>query len=560
MDLFNTLLFWAAAVLSVIAVYEPWRAGQPGCKALSAPRKLRLTPRQERAALIVIAVVAVLVRVYRFGAVPGGFNQDGVMAAVDAKALGDYTTDRFGMRLPVHLTAWGFAQMSVLLSYLMVPFIKLLGLTAVAIRLPLLLASLGGLWCLYLFCRDAFDRGAALVVFALGAINPWHILQSRWTLDCNLFPHFLIFGLVLLQRCLTHPRRKLLLAASMVMFGLSMYCYGVSIYTVPVLLLAACIYLLVKRQVTWAEAGLALAVYLLVAWPFIATMAINALGGQTIETPLFTIPFFPNSVRSNDILFFVQDKWTQLRSNITSLVNITLRQSKDLPWNDVEGFGTMYLFSIPFAFAGGAALLREYRGRAGAVLTGLLLLAGVLCGVITANVNINRLNIIYYPILILVGLGVCQVVRYVPVPHLGRGVLAVYCVAFCLFAHTYFTSYAREISFYFYEDFTKAVAAVKDSGAARFYITSDNYYRSAGISEILTQFLHELDAEYLQGKTTPAGELPYAEKYTYCSISQLPIDPGEDAVYVFPQEDAAYFSSDWFDVTSYGGFCTAQPW
>ena len=77
--------------------------------------------------LVLIILLAVFIRTWKFGAVPGGMNQDGAMAAVDAKALADYGTDRFGMRYPVHLTAWGFGQMSALLSYLMAPCIKLMG-------------------------------------------------------------------------------------------------------------------------------------------------------------------------------------------------------------------------------------------------------------------------------------------------------------------------------------------------------------------------------------------------------------------------------------------------
>ena len=79
--------------------------------------------------LLFACVIAVFIRVYQFGSVPAGMNQDGAMAAVDAKALADYGTDRLGMRFPVHLTAWGFGQMSALLSYLMIPCIKLFGLS-----------------------------------------------------------------------------------------------------------------------------------------------------------------------------------------------------------------------------------------------------------------------------------------------------------------------------------------------------------------------------------------------------------------------------------------------
>lgn len=62
-----------------------------------------------------LMLAAFLLRVWQFGSVPGGMNQDGAMAAVDAKALADHATDRYGMFMPVHFTAWGYGQMSVLL-------------------------------------------------------------------------------------------------------------------------------------------------------------------------------------------------------------------------------------------------------------------------------------------------------------------------------------------------------------------------------------------------------------------------------------------------------------
>lgn len=90
----------------------------------------------------------------------------------------------------------------------------------------------------------------------------------------------------------------------MVFFGLCMYCYGVSIYTMPVFLLMACIYLLVSKRIHITDVILPAIVYLVVGGPFILVMMINFFGWDTIETPLFTLPYFPDSIRSNDILFF----------------------------------------------------------------------------------------------------------------------------------------------------------------------------------------------------------------------------------------------------------------
>ena len=147
--------------------------------------------------LAVYALIAV--RVIAIGEIPGGLNQDGAMGAVDAKALADYGTDRFGTFMPAHFEAWGYGQMSVLLSYLTVPFIWLMGLTKTAIRLPMVLASLAGIGAVWGLVKKTFGEKTGLAALLLLAINPWHFMQSRWALDCNLFPHMFVLGVCFLM-------------------------------------------------------------------------------------------------------------------------------------------------------------------------------------------------------------------------------------------------------------------------------------------------------------------------------------------------------------------------
>lgn len=551
MTVFNTMLFWFSVVLSVITIYKMYLSEKYTCFRV---RESVISPGAYRLLLVFAFLLAVFVRIYRFGMVPGGFNQDGAMAAVDAKALADYGTDRFGMRFPVHLTAWGFGQMSALLSYLMVPFIKFFGLSPVTARLPQLLVSIMGLLFLYLFVRDAFQKNTALAVLLFAAVNPWHILQSRWALDCNLYPHFCIAGIYFLHRALKRERRLLHLSLSMILFGLSMYCYGISIYTMPLFLLSACIYLLASKKLSSRDALLALAVYLLTAWPFIAVMAINFFRLDTVVTPLFTLPYFPDSVRADDILFFSHNIGSQLLQNFQALISVAVIQRKDLPWNDVQGFGTMYLFSIPFAFAGLCSVFREVRRKAGAVLVLLFLGTGIWGGLATNSVNVNRLNIIFYPIIILAGIGICDVIRRISLPHMEYGIAAAYALAFLLFARTYFTVYAAELDVSFSKDFGDAVCSIKDSSAERFYITVSGQ-RHAMISEIRTLFWHEVDAAYFQGRVSGDGP-PYSEKYVFINTRELTIDPSEDAVYVIAAEDLDCFDSSLFSFEQFGSYYT----
>lgn len=79
-----------------------------------------------------------------------------------------------------------------------------------------------------------FDRKLATWGLFLLAICPWHIMMSRWGLDANLAPGFLIFGLYFFVRGIEDKR---FLPLSGLFYGLSLYCYAVIWPIVPLLLL-----------------------------------------------------------------------------------------------------------------------------------------------------------------------------------------------------------------------------------------------------------------------------------------------------------------------------------
>lgn len=249
----SMLLFFGFIVFAFLTKEE---------KVESGPEPVFDRRRQILFFLLFAGILAV--RFFRFPQVPGGLNQDGAMGAVDAKALGDYGTDRFGTFLPAHFKAWGYGQMSVLLSYLSVPFIRVLGLNKLAMRLPLLIVSLTGIWGVYRIVAAVYGRNAAGIALFLTAMNPWHFMQSRWALDCNLFPHMFILGFCFLVNGL---RKKKSLYISMLFFALCMYSYGVSFYMVPFFLLAAALLLLRVKKVTGRECMVCILIYFGISWP-----------------------------------------------------------------------------------------------------------------------------------------------------------------------------------------------------------------------------------------------------------------------------------------------------
>lgn len=545
---FNLIAFLFFAALIFSALVRELRFGEIGAAEKELPA--------ERVLVLLIFFAALILRLWGFGIIPGGVNQDGVMAAVDGKALADYGTDRFGTAWPAHLYAWGYGQMSSLLSYLIAACVSLFGLSTVTMRLPQLLASMMGAVCFYVFVRDAFGRRAGLIAALLVAVNPWHMMQSRWALDCNLLPHFFIAGLCFLQRGLNG--RRIWLYVSMLFFGLCMYCYGIAIYTVSLFLLFTGIYLAAKKELRLTELFLCASLWLLVCWPFILTMAINYFKWETISLPFVTMQYFPGSVRSGDILFFSKDFQAQLVSNLRSFANVVLLQKKDLPWNDMQGFGSMYLFSMPLALGGIWALFKSRsRGKCLAVAG---LLTGVWAGLVTNNVNINRVNLVFYFVLLLIVLGLDYVLS-----HIRQGAApaaALFLYAGIMMAGSYFGSYADNIKHYFYWGFGEALQKAEESGAEHIYVTADAQgegYRN--VSEILTLYYDRTDAEYFQGKSNyNKGQelLPYRQRFSYVSMEE---DTGETApegtAFVIKASDIPFFPQDQYSISFHGDYACA---
>lgn len=484
-----------------------------------------------------IFLFAVAVRCIGFGSVPGGVNQDEAMAAVDGWALARYGTDRYGVRLPVHFEAWKVGQMSVLLSYCMVPFFRLMGFRIIAVRLPALLISCGGVALVYLVGRKLFDERLALGVMALAAVNPWHFMQSRWALDCNLFPHVFLLAFYLLLLGL-EKRRYLYL--SMIFFGLTFYCYGIAVYSVIPFLVVYAAWCLWKKQLRVREILLCVLLFGAVALPEILVMAINLFRWDTIETPLFTMSRFPESVRGNDILF-LNFSLAQLGRNIWATVRCCFLQLPDNLYNALPAFGPLYHISIPFMALGAAGftrgLFREKDIRRQTRMLALwgFLITGVWVGLITAEVNVNRINIIFYPLIILTGYGLRQAGTRFPV--LLRAAVTAYGVCFVLFLGTYFTTFRQEIRTYFNVNFLEAVREADSMEEyERLYITGNmdwQYYPP--MAEILTQYACEIDALYYQEVTNVTGGrelLPYSERYHLVDVNYLS-DGDEEGLYLF---------------------------
>jgi len=536
---------------------------------------------KDYAIVLVLAILAIGVRVYQFGIVPGGFNQDEAMSAYDAYLIARYGMERTGMRLPVHFPAWGFGQQSAFMLYAMVPFYWLMGLSVVSARLPVLLFSLFGLFAMYKFTKEVFgNKWLSLTVLAVGAINPWHIMQSRWALDCNMFPHLMMIGCWFLYKGLqaleTHahvsagqpkskdasykkrPKFNSWLAASMVAFAFCLYSYGIALYTVPVFLLAMAIYLLVADwRLFWVPLLISLGVFVAVAWPILAMVFINFFERPTFSVLGITIPFFHNS-RMDELLFFAQEPVTQLGHNTRSLTRVLLQQD-DAPWNTVPNHGTLFIWSIPFTSLGLFATF-GYKKSMGKVILLFWLAMAVFAGLVVRGANVNRANIIFYPLIILTGIGMYEAVMIAKKMRTKLVVAAILVVisaaSFTLFARAYFGEHGDRLERMFFSDFFRGIEYAQQHGYDRLYVTA----QTAGphqfhLTEVLLLFGARVDPTlFFDGDN-------FRDIYRIRSFDSIPAPPESPDIgvlYLFSIQEFHLFPSELFYITWIDSFGVAR--
>lgn len=252
--------------------------------------------------------------------------------------------------------------------------------------------------------------------------------------------------------------------------------------------------------------------------------------------------------------------------NAWALFSHVFLQLPDIFFNSIPAFGPLYHVSIPFVFVGiivfTIQLFREKNIEKQTQMLALwgFLVTGIWVGLITYEVNINRVNIIFYPIILLCAYGIGLAVR--KWKKLWPVVAAAYGISSILFFGTYFTTYAEESREYYNKDFMEAVAEADSlEEYESLYITGNlGWQFNRDATEILTQYVCKIDAQYYQGKSNVSNgrELPaYADRYHYIYPEQQATELVEmvgDGLLVLYQGDLQYIDFSYDVVDTVGDY------
>lgn len=498
---------------------------------------------------VLILAVGMLVRLVGLGAMPEGVEQDEAMAAYQAYTTLTEGIDLHGYHNPVYFEAWGNG-MNALEIYLMIPMIQLFGFTDFAIRLPQAILACFSIPVFYLLLKRIFDQKTAFLGMFLLAINPWHIMMSRWALESNLAPAFLLFGLYFFILALEkHPAYYLL---SAFFYGLSLYTYAILWVVVPIVLLLQILYALITKRarITWYTSGFVV-ICGLMALPLLLLVVVNMHYIPEIKTALFSIPEL-GSWRSRDLNL---GNLTNLQSFVRLFTMLTTQSEGNIRASFSQ-FGFYYLFSLPLMLLGLVRVVRDcfslWKRRVHTLETYVLiqLFAALVAALLLNTINANRVNTLHIPLILLCAVGVREICN-LNWKLAGQALVALYCVCFLAFTGFYFGEGQTQLSGYYRPGTKEAIAYAQE-------LTDDTIVcRMHGRYSIVLYYTKmPLDRYFstLKIQEDNPPEPASIDQFTFESPNDTSVG---DAVYIVEDDELSVYTAAGYTIEPFGRMAVA---
>ena len=328
--------------------------------------------------LTLILIVAAFLRLWQLGQIPISLDWDEASLAYNAYSIIETGRDEYGKFLPVVMRSFDDYK-AALYSYLAMPFIKLLGLTEISVRIVSVIFGIMAVFLSFILVKELFDKKnlAYLSAFLL-AISPWHIQFSRVAFEANVALTLVLISLFLFLKGL---RDHKLLILSAIFASLSFYAYQAEKAFIPILGLL--LFFIYRRQILAVPKkylGAAVIIGAIVAFPILAFTltnkeALTRATGTSIFANRTSIPdFIPDfdlalrnlrNIQNNDFVGLIFDNRRIVYAK--QLLGNYLWHY-DLNWLFVKGetvnknvtnlrhqayqMGNLYLWELPLILAG----------------------------------------------------------------------------------------------------------------------------------------------------------------------------------------------------------------
>ena len=426
--------------------------------------------------LFLIILLAAFLRFYKIDKIPPSLTWDEVSLGYNAYSVGQTLRGEHGRFLPYDFFAAFGDYKPPLYIYADVLPIKFFGLNEFAVRFPSALAGVLAVLTTYFLVLEIFSsHKLALLTSFILAISPWHTQLSRAAFEANLATFLIILGIYLLFKGLKKPSFFLLAIIPMVA---SAYTFNSARIFAPLILLGFLI-------IYWSK-----------IWPAKKWIILMALLGAILAGPLLPHVFskegrlrfrevniftdFETVKKANERMAVDRNVWWAniLHNRRVSFAYLYLQHFFDHfnpdflfikgdgnPKFSLQDVGELYIWEIPFLFAGLYFLLKQ-KNRATVFVIFWLLVAIVPAATARETPHALRIENSLPTWQIIVAFGVLGLGENIKKKGSILGRLFVLILSLAIFfnlyfyLHNYYHHYPREFSREWQYGYKEAIAYV----------------------------------------------------------------------------------------------------
>ena len=154
--------------------------------------------------LLFLVSVSFFARIFYLGGVPPGLSNDEADIGYDAYSLLLTGKDQWGVKFPITFKGFGDYRLPVY-TYAVVPFVKIFGLNATAVRLPSAISAIGIILATFFLGKILFGKRAGLFAAFFAAFAPWVFGMTRVGIESPMATALFLFGLILFLRSEKSP-------------------------------------------------------------------------------------------------------------------------------------------------------------------------------------------------------------------------------------------------------------------------------------------------------------------------------------------------------------------
>ncbi|MBU2543106.1 glycosyltransferase family 39 protein [Patescibacteria group bacterium] len=519
--------------------------------------------------LLILILLSFCLRFWWLDRSPRGLLIDEAHFGYISYSLVETGRDEHGIPWPVIFKGFGDQKLPVQ-AYLLMPFIKFIGLNSVAVRLPSAIAGSLSVAIIFWLLREfKIQKELALFGALIVALSPWTFILSRFAYEANLAVLFFTLGLIFLHK-ITAEKSWGWAILSAIFMALTWYTY---VAFRPVTLLFSIgflIFLLIAKQVKWQKAILFLTVFTVLIAPLFHPQIAPAVTARFNQVGILADEGLVMAINQNRT--FCTDKlpkvicyglWNkpfyygkELLQRFISTYSpqfLFTHGDNQLRYQSVEDFGQFYIILLPLFFLGlvGALFRVETQSTTNnaRVFVLLGLLVAPLSGILAGQPQIVRLSPLVPFLILIMVLGLQVFWQFLPKTSwqkiIGAGLVTLFIFSSLPFLVNFYTIHTVKHD-EVYQSYLPELFEVLDS-----YPKQISIYIKPFFSDPIMAYAYyrQIDPDYYQknvqlGKIEGSG-FQHAVGLDNLQVSEEPmVNLGCRAVKA--NQEAYYVTNEWF--------------